>query len=348
VRGVQERVADVQRLVDAARAVYDERSRYALRIARSTGLSFEGVQLGFDCLERDATPDDLNALVASAGDAESVHVILSANVFVAPLRAIAIARAAASRVTVRPSSRDPTLAQALLALARDPGIALVSDRDSSWVEAGRIDVYGRDETVAWVRSHARPGVEIRGHGAGLGVAFVTLTGGIEGSADALAADVVPFDQRGCLSPRIAVVEGPVERGEAFARTLHERLAEWGARVRRGTLAEDERADGARWRQTLAFAGTIWAGAHHAVGFVPHIPAGAPLAVPPPGRHVLVVSVPSAAEAKRLIGTIARFVVTVGTNDPTRIESVAPAHARVARLGRMQRPALDGPVDRRSL
>ena len=77
-RSVDERVRDVRRWLDAARAVHADRARHAAAIAASTGLSLEGVEVGFDCLERDATTAELRALVASAGDAASVHVILSA------------------------------------------------------------------------------------------------------------------------------------------------------------------------------------------------------------------------------------------------------------------------------
>src|SRR5579884_866613 len=101
-RGTDERIADVRRLLSAARAVYDGRARLSGELARSTGLTPEGVELGFSCLEREAADDDLRALVAAAGDASDVHVVLSANVFVAPLRALAVARAASARVTVRP------------------------------------------------------------------------------------------------------------------------------------------------------------------------------------------------------------------------------------------------------
>jgi hypothetical protein len=66
--------------------------------------------------------------------------------------------------------------------------------------------------------------------------------------------------------------------------------------------------------------------------------------------VLVVSAPSLDELVAPIAPIApiaRFVVSVGTNEPERVRPVAPPHARVVPLGRMQRPAFDGPVDRRS-
>ncbi len=352
-RDVDERARDVRRWLDAAGVVHADRARHAPMLAASTGLSPEGVELGFESLELDATPAEVRALVASAGDAACVHVILSANVFVAPLRAIAIARAASARVTVRPSSRDPTLAAALVAAAADPAVSIATARDLAGLEAGRIDVYGRDETIAAVRSRARAGVVVRGHGAGLGVAFIAAdadAGDFTGAqaltdlAAALAADVAPFDQRGCLSPRVALVEGPPSRAAAFAGALHDGLAVLGSRVPRGVLTPDERSEATRWRETLAFAGRVWEGADHAVALAP---PGSPLAVPPIGRHVLVAAAMSAAAARELLAPFARFVVTVGGRDPESLVALAPPHARRARLGRMQRPPLDGPVDRRS-
>lgn len=126
-----ERLADVMHLVGAAREVVSRRAQWADEIARTTGLSPEGVELGFTRhLEIDATEADVARLVADAsrfGDPGAVYVILSANVFVAPLRAIAIARAASARVVVRPSRREPTFARALAFVARDPAITLASD-----------------------------------------------------------------------------------------------------------------------------------------------------------------------------------------------------------------------------
>jgi hypothetical protein len=343
-RTADERIADVRRVIAAANAVYRDRAGLNADIERSTGLSKEGVDLGFECLEREATAAELRALIDSAGDAPRVHVILSANVFVAPLRAIAIARAASAQVSVSPSSRDPTLARALVAAARDRGLTIARDREASVLDADRIDVYGRDETIARIRAQAKRSAVVRGHGAGLGVAVVTLAVDAADAADALAGDVVPFDQRGCLSPRIAFVEGGPDRAGAFARSLDHGLVAWGRRVPRGALSETERADAARWRDALAFAGRVWAGDDHIVALAP---PGTPLAVPPPGRHLLVACARSLDDVATQIEPIGRFVVIVGTDDPQRLRSIAPPHARVAPLGRMQRPPLDGPVDRRS-
>jgi Acyl-CoA reductase (LuxC) len=344
-RSVDDRIVDLLPLVRAARAVFDGRAAIAPEVARATGLTPEGVELGFDCLERDPSAAELRALATGVEDAREIHVILSANVFVAPLRAIAVARAAARRVTVRPSARDPAFACALVEAAGDDAIAIASDRDIASVEAGVIHVYGRDETIVEVRARARPGVRVMAHGAGIGVGLVTRSADVDRAAGALAADVVPFDQRGCLSPRVCVVEGDEPRARSFAVALDRHLRGWAHRVPRGELSEDEHGAGVRWRETMAFSGLVWPGPGHTVALAPR---GAALAIPPPGRNVEVLSAPTLAAAAALVSPIAHFIVALGCDDLVRAETIAPPGARVSALGRMQRPPLDGPVDRRSL
>src|ERR1700723_2906913 len=99
-RTLQQRLADVRRLLRAATRVRADRTRWLPALVESTGLSAPGIELGFESLECEATEEELNALVAAAGDARHVHVVLSANVFVAGLRALALARAAAAHVSV--------------------------------------------------------------------------------------------------------------------------------------------------------------------------------------------------------------------------------------------------------
>jgi len=342
-RTLDQRVDDVRRLLHAAQRVYDARAAIVPQIAHSTGLTHEGVELGFESLERQASDADLRTLVAGAGDAERVHVVLSANVFVAPLRALALARATSTRVSVRPSPREPNLTRALVEMSGDDTIAIVEDRDLSRVERGEIHVYGRDETIAAARACARPGIVVREHGAGLGIAIVTRLADVDAAAEALANDVVPFDQRGCLSPRVVLVEGDADRGERFASTLDAHLSEWGRRVPRGALFEAEVADAVVWREALAFAGRLWRGPCHDVALAP--PSG-PLAIPPPGRCVHVLTARSLLDVVAQIAPIARFVVAVGTDDPKAVEGVGMRGSRVSLLGRMQRPPMDGPVDRR--
>jgi hypothetical protein len=342
-RSTDDRVADVRRLLTAARRVYAGRERIAADIGRATGLTAEGVELGFESLERDATDVELRTLVSGAGRAERVHVILSANVFVAPLRAIAIARAAANRVTVRPSPREPVLARAIVEAARDEAIAIVDERDAARIDADEVHVYGGKDSIVAVRSRAAPRTRVRGHGPGVGVALVTRNADIDTAAAALAADVVPFDQRGCLSPRLAIIEGEPSRARSFALALDGRLSAWGQSVPRGTLSVDERAEATRWCDAVVFAGQVWRGDAHIVAIGP---GDVPPVIPPSGRHVYVTPRSTLEAVGAILSDIARYVVAVGTDDPSGVAGIAPAHARISKLGRMQHPSLDGPIDRR--
>ena len=342
-RGEAEKRADVWRVIEAARAVAKERAGIVPALVESTGLSREGVELGFDRhLELAPSEGEIDALVAGAGEAKHVVVILSANVFVAPLRAIAIARAASPSVVVRPSRREPHFARALVERARDPGLTLADEVDLGRLFGGEVHVYGRDATIASVRAKVGERIRVRGHGAGMGIAVVGRGAAVKDAARALAADVIAFDQRGCLSPRVVFVEGE-GRADALAEALDVALSDANARVPRGDLAADERAEGARYAETMAFAGKTFAGAGHLIGLAPR---GAPIAVPPPGRHVHVAPVRSLDEAAAVMAELAPVIVTVGSDAPERIVGLAPAHARIARLGEMQRPRLDGAVDRR--
>jgi len=341
VRTSSERVADVRRVVAAGHALVARAATLAPEIARTSGLSVEGALLGLARhVESDPTEDEARRLVERAGEAERVHVVLSANVFVAPLRAVAIALAASECVVVKPSRRAPTFARALVEALGDPRVTLAPDAPLERVTSGEVHVYGRDATVAAIRSSVGADVKVRGHGAGMGVAVVTSHANVGEAARALADDVVPFDQRGCLSPRVAFVEGGIDRARALAAALSSALDAFATKVPRGRLDDDERAEAVRYGETIAFSGEVWRGADHLVGL------GSTVVVPPPGRHLHVVAVDSLDELEERLAPLARYVVAVGADDGARVAAWVPAHARRSPLGAMQRPPLDGPVDLR--
>lgn len=333
---MRERIDAVKKLLAAARTVVERRSEIAPAIVESTGLSPEGVELAMTkSLEIDASDEDIASLVKAAGDAPRVGVILSANVFVGALRAIALARAAAPRVVVRPSRREPAFARALVDAAKDPSITIDEALDPASFDEGELHVYGRDETIADVRAKAR--VRVRGHGTGMGIAWISKHADISSAARLVAGDVVLFDQRGCLSPRVVLVEGDPE---AFADALHDELERLDAAVPRGVVPKDERAAGDRYVATMTYACRALVGRSHAVGVAP---PGAPIVLPPPYRHVHVAACDAPA---KLLEPLAKSIVTVGSDDVAAARAFAPPHARLSALGEMQRPPLDGPVDRR--
>ena len=320
----------------------------------TSGLSLEGVDLALsEHLETHPAPAELDLLLASVGSAPACHVVLSAQVCTAALRALALAVATAPAVVVKPSRRDPVLAALLVeALAADPAflaaegtISLSRAREVDPRPGDELHVYGSDESIAALTARLAPGVVVRAHGSGLGLAVVSASASLEEAAFLLARDVVPFDQRGCLSPRFALVEGGAPRAEDFASALDDALASAGRRVPRGLLDDDDRHALALYAATMEAVGSITLGPHHAVGFDP---APRALTLPPAARVVHVVPL-EARDAVSLVAPLARLVTTLGrAGDGALAEAVsalAPG-ARLASLGAMQRPPLDGPVDRR--
>jgi hypothetical protein len=177
----------------------------------------------------------------------------------------------------------------------------------------------------------------------MGIAWISSRAEPESAGAALADDVVAFDQRGCLSPRVVFVEGGAARASAFADALHEALERLDVLVPRGEVGAEDRAAGDRYVATMTYACRALVGTGHAIGIAP---AGAPLVVPPCYRHVHVAGCASVAEAAAILEPVRPTVVAVGSDDPARATELAPSFARTSPLGAMQRPPLDGPVDLR--
>jgi hypothetical protein len=354
-------VSAVKNLVAAARRLVDDREQLALELAESSGLSPEGVLLALDKhLEWRASDAEIAELVRQAAPAappstgDGVCVVLSANVFTAALRAVALARAASTCVLVRPSSREPVFVRELLARAADPAITIVDRIPSERFggqgrgRVGEVHAYGRDETIAAIRARLPPDVRLRAHGAGFGVAVIAGDA-LDDTAARLADDVVAFDQKGCLSPRVAFVVGgedgrpAARRAQVFAERLARALDALGVSVPRGRLEAEERAAITRYVETMRTVGAVEAGASFVVAVAE---PNSPMLLPPIGRVVHVLPVDHAAVAGNLLSPLEPWLVAVGEDVPGAADGIAPPHARRSGVGFMQRPRFDGPVDRR--
>src|SRR5262249_34881743 len=136
-------------LIAAAARIGDPHDELGVRaraaLPTATGLSPEGVTLALErCLETAASDAEIRALAASVRPASGAHVVLSAGVFVAAHRAIALALAASARVFVKPSRRDPEMVR-LLALAA-PGLFQVVDAITPR-PGEHVHAYGSDEAL---------------------------------------------------------------------------------------------------------------------------------------------------------------------------------------------------------
>jgi hypothetical protein len=174
-------------------------------------------------------------------------------------------------------------------------------------------------------------VRLRGHGTGIGIAAIDVTD--RESAARVARDLVAFDGRGCLSPRVVLVAGAARD---FAWLLHEALL--GSAIPRGVLDEEARAASSHHRAVMQTIGELFEGPHHAVAYDP---SPGVLALPPPHRATLVVG------ASALASIAPALVAAVGGDGPLADHVAARfPQARRSALGCMQKPPLDGPVDRR--
>jgi hypothetical protein len=314
----------------------------------TSGLSPEGIDLGLRRhIETDATADEIDRLIASVSSAPRVHVVLSANVFVAAARALALAVASAPEVFVRPSRREPMTAALLArALAERKGpVEVLEERALLARPDDHVHAYGRLSSLATIRAGLPAGAGFWGHGPGIGVAVVGQDDDFEKAAELLSWDVVAFDQRGCLSPRLVMFAGAERRAVDFSERLSQRLDVRQEQVPRGRLDEQETASLALYTQTVSMIGTCICRPAHVIGIDP---GPRSLVLPPPGRHLHVACV--TPDADDWLKALAPSVTTIGRLGDAALfghMTRAAPWAREARLGEMQRPAFDGPVDRRA-
>jgi hypothetical protein len=331
-----ERVFSLSR---AARRIADPSDPLGSRarglLVESTGLSAEGVELALaHCLETEPSEAEVAALCESVTPAPRVHVLLSANVFVAAHRAIALGLAASSSVVVRSSRREPEMA-ALLSEAA-PGLFELSS-ELSPAPGDHVHAYGSDSTLSELGASLPRGVILHGHGAGFAVAVVEPPFASD-LWDRLALDVALFDQRGCLSPRVVLTSGPTE---GLAAGLARALSRFEAAVPRGRLTAEEAADVIRYRDTLTFAGELLPAGQ---GFVS---ASSEFLVPPTGRNLHLVTHP---DPLTLLTPFAEKLTSIGVEGSLELAERARQlfpRCRIADVGRIQSPPFDGPVDRRT-
>ncbi|MEZ4220371.1 MAG: acyl-CoA reductase [Polyangiaceae bacterium] len=338
------RIARVQRLIEAATVLADPEASLGQRarevLPAETGLSPENVALCLsEVLETHASESELATLLDAATPCRKAHVLLAANVFTAPLRAIALALAQAPAVEVRPSRRQPTFTELLLQAS--PGtFRIVSELSPAPDE--HVWAYGRDENLSTVHDELPAGVVFHAHGTGFGAAVVSQALGpdLSATARAIARDVTPFDQRGCLSPRIVLARGDDGFARELAEALARALAAQAHDVPLGSLSSDEAAEIARYRDTLLYAGLVYPAGKGLVGLDLH----SNVLLAPIGRNLHIARVddplpPLRELAPHLTSVSAPAALHAALRD-------AVPHARLSELGEQQRPPLDGPVDLR--
>ena len=346
------REARIRRLTEAAAKIADPEQQLGRRarelLTATTGLSAEGVDYALrHCLETHPSEAEIRALCESVPSAPRAHVLLSANVFVAALRAIALAIAAAPLVEVRVSRREPHMAALLHQGA--PGLFRLVE-ELAPLPSDHVWAYGRDATIAALRGDLPAGIVLHAHGDGVGVVVVAPEGDlpealseVRGLAHPLALDVVAFDQRGCLSPRIVAVQGSAELTEELGRSLARELALLEHDIPRGEMSTEELGDQTWYCETMTYVAELLPAGRGAVGIDLH--PGRVL-LPPAGRVLHVLRVDDLAWFQRALGDVVTAVGVGGSERTWNEVCELWPRARHSPVGQMQSPRLDGPVDRR--
>ncbi|MFO0660481.1 MAG: acyl-CoA reductase [Polyangiaceae bacterium] len=344
--------ARVRAVLAAARLLADpthELGREArARLPEVTGLSPRGVDLGLtEHLELDATADDIQTLIESVPPAKQAHVVLSANVFVAASRAIALALASTAQVFVRPSRREPVTARLMArALEKTAPIEIVDDIEPKLGDC--VHVYGHDATIDAFRAALEPDVPVWGHGAGFGVAVLDGEGlddeQLAHAIEHLTRDIVVFDQRGCLSPRALLFRGTEPQLDLVTQQLVEQLERSAAETPVGEVDDEDRIQRRSYLDVMASVGLSY---EVSVGGVGVDLAPSAITVPGSPRTMHIARVDDVTHALRLLSPIERAITALGGEGHLFEAIASEIHwARRSRLGDMQRPRLDGPVDRR--
>ena len=160
----------------------------------------------------------------------------------------------------------------------------------------------------------------------------------------LAEDVALFDQRGCLSPRVVLVNASADFARDVAKGLAAQLERLQTRVPRGRLEASELAEITAYRDTASFAGELFSAG---LGFV-GLGEDASFLMPPIGRNVHVLRT---ADAHKSLSSLRPMITSCafagGAEQRGALCAFLPG-ARVCDIGDMQSPPFDGPVDRREL
>lgn len=313
-----------------------------------------------DCLQN--MEHDVVALVESRPQEPMVQtqaLILAGNVFTLALRPLCVSLLAGIYTRVKPASPGDPFAElfwsALMAASPQTGKLMKIERFASEDEAAfeafladseLVSVYGAAESIAAIESRLKPEQRIDAHGPGFGAIAIDASdmAYLEEIAQAVAHDMVAYDQAGCLSPHVLWFDGAMNEARALAEALNVALEDRAHSVahRMPTAAA---VAALRWRAE-AIAHEFFGDRTHAIC----LRSGADFR-PSPGHRHITIAVCSADERARAMEQAGPFLKAVSTTSggaPPRVRFSAEAPPRLSALGQMQSPPLDHIWDGRSL
>jgi len=212
---------------------------------------------------------------------------------------------------------------------------------------------GSDESVA----DARARCQARFIGHGHKISFAVVAREVAGNdtaalaaAEALAMDASVWDQRGCLSPHVCLVEGTVDSARRFGGLVADGLGRLALRLPPGATTLNERAalrrfrDDAEWRR-LAGDGTSVFASPRSLDWTVVVEPLAVFRPTPLCRSLRVMPLARVDDLPRILAPAARLLECAGLAAPQGREQeignvlTRVGVPRVCPLGRMQLPTL---------
>ena len=337
-------------------------------IARRSGLSNLGAEWALDTTLSELRHSSLEGALHTMRRAHAGYrvtplrahaIVLAANVFTACLRPIVWSLLARAPVLVKVATHDEGLAElfAIAASAIDPelgeSVAVVSSAGSSAALyerlAARVDVvsaHGGDHAIAAMRAATSATTEFIAHGHGLGAIVVlrsARSSTLAALADAIAHDIAAYDQRGCLSPQLILVErgGELSPRDLAALVASQGLASLAVGMPRGPLPIEIGAQQVQWRGVASSLHELFEGDGYAVSFE----GGAPVRPSPGYRNIGVHAIDSVADLGALLtpyGPHLKVIAIAGGAE--RVVLPSPLSPRICAVGEMQRPPLLAATD----
>ena len=347
-------IVDVARALAAAARRWQDDAALAAALPETARLDDKMVAHVLPLVAEAIDADALVALHAreatSEGPALVAHVLAS-NVPALAVPAIALGCLAGAAVVVKSGRADtvsaPAFRRALAAVDADLAATVVTAywpggaADVEDAVLSRADVVvatgGDTSTSALVR---RFGGRVVAHGERASVAVLGPDASAA-DAEALAWDVVRYEQRGCLSPHVAFVAGDAG---AFAGRLHTALDQLATVVPPGTPTTAERAAARMTVEEARFTGVPILEGRGGTVMVDERRGTDPA---PGCRTVRVVPVAAPGDALAALPDGAIECVGVGGGAVLDVDALRRLGvARLCRVGRMQRPRIDWPRGQR--
>jgi hypothetical protein len=230
------------------------------------------------------------------------------------------------------------------------------DRSCEDVALAAADVVvasGDDETIGDLRARARGRLVGHGHRVSFAVVAREVLAGDrsrQAAAQRLAEDVAIWDQRGCLSPQVCIVEGDADAARDFGAAVAGALAELAERWPPSRLTSAERLavrrfrDEAEWRAFGGERAALFALGADGAGAVVVEPT--PVFRPTPlCRSLRILAIAELAALGELLAPVRAWLECAGLAAPPQRRAALARRLeesgvhRVCEVGEMQRPPL---------